>query len=438
MKYYSTNQPQNIVSIQEAVTASLPADGGLYMPFSLPKIPSAFVRNMGDMTLREIAYVTSNVFLGEDFDSSTVKRIVDNALSFDIPLVEIAKNRYTLELFHGPTGVFKDIGTRFLAGLLEVVNSTDNRNLNVLVTTTGITGLAAASAFGKMAGVNVYILYPHGSVSKDMVSIMQSAGDNIHAVEVSGSIDECKAMVSSAFRDKALRDKVMLSSANSTNFARLIPQVALFFYAVAKMSKSCGKDSTFDVALPSGNLGMLTAGLMAKSIGLKCGKLIGACNVNNTFDRFMKTGIVETTPTIRTLAPLMDMPSPSNLPRLMALCGNDLQTLRSMVSSATIDDGLIAQTIKHTAIQTGYIADPHTAVGLAALDKREDNSATGLVFATAAPSKSAKSINDIIGTELLVEETDASSTAGINRRAERLAPTYPAFKKYLLSHSNNL
>ncbi|MDE6704123.1 MAG: threonine synthase [Muribaculaceae bacterium] len=439
MKYYSTNQPQNIVGMQEAVTASLPADGGLYMPLSLPKIPAAFVHNMGDMSLREIAYVTSNVFLGEDFDSSEIKRIVDNALSFDIPLVEISENRFALELFHGPTGVFKDIGTRFLAGLLEAVNRNDSRKLNVLVSTTGNTGVAVASAFGGMKGVKVYILYPYGTVSKKTASIMLASGDNIHAIEVSGGIDDCKKMVSSAFRDKELRETVMLSSANSTNFARLIPQLALFFYATGRMANSVKPiRQPFDIALPSGNLGMLTAGLMAKYIGLKCGQLIGACNVNNTFDRYMKSGVVESAPTIRTLAPLMDMPDPSNLPRLMALAGGDLQKLRSEVSSATVDDDMIVKTIRQTALTTGYIADPHTAIAIAALNLRDDKLRPGLVFATAAPSKSADIINEIIGAELLADDSDQIPVSGLRQRAERLAPTYPALKKYLLSHNNNL
>lgn len=409
------------------------------MPLSLPKIPAAFVQNMGDMSLREIAYVTSNVFLGEDFDSSEIKRIVDNALSFDIPLVEISENRFALELFHGPTGVFKDIGTRFLAGLLEAVNRNDSRNLNVLVSTTGTTGVAVASAFGGMKGVNVYILYPYGSVSKKTASIMLASGENIHAIEVSGSIDDCKRMVSSAFRDKELRETVMLSSANSTNFARLILQLALFFYATGRMAKSIDSaHHPFDISLPSGNLGMLTAGLMAKHIGLKCGQLIGACNVNNTFDRYMKSGIVESAPTIRTMAPLMDMPDPSNLPRLMALTGGDLEKLRREVSSATIDDDLIAKTIRQTALTSGYIADPHTAVAIAALNQRDDNRRPGLVFATASPAKSANIINGIIGTELLADDSELISVSSFHQRAERLAPTYPALKKYLLSHNSNL
>ena len=434
MKYYSTNHPQDIVSMQDAIIGSIPADGGLYMPLSLPKIPAAFVQNMSDMSLREIAYVTSNVFLGDDFASSEIKKIVDSTLAFDIPLVAITDNVFVLELFHGPTGVFKDIGIRFLAGLLTSIKGNNPRPLNVLVSTTGITGDAVASAFGSIEGINVFILCPHGTVSKEMTLRMLSAGNNIHVVEVSGTIDDCKAMIASAFNDVVLREDVILCSANSTNFARLIPQVALFFYAAARLAKHGNSADAFDISLPSGNLGMLTAGVMAKHIGLQCGRLIGACNSNNAFDRFMKSGVLTPAPTIRTLAPIMDMATPANLPRLMALCDGDMDRLRREVDSATVSDEQIISVIRQMALNFGYIADPHAAVALKALEKCDDNNRSGLIFATADPAKSSEIINKAVGGDLLAEGVSPIHCASGQRKPERLAPTYPAFKKYLLSH----
>lgn len=432
MKYHSTNQPQLTVSMQEAITTSVPVCGGLYMPASLPKIPLAFIQNMSDMSLREIAYVTSNVFLGDDLDSKTIKTIVDNALSFDIPLVEITETLYALELFHGPTGVFKDIGARFLAGLLSAITKGVDQTLNVLVSTTGNTGMAVANAYANHYGVNVFILYPYGAVSKESAAEMMAMGDNIHAIEVSGNIDDCKSIIESAFADKSLRENILLSTANSTNFARLIPQLALFFYATAQLARKGIKPSDYDIAVPSGNLGLLTAGVMAKKIGLQCGKIIAACNANNAFDRLLKTGNFERHATVKTLAPLMDIAVPSNLPRLLALEGGTLESLRATVSSVTIDDEYIRQTVRNTASNYGYIADPHTAVGIAALQLRDDNR-PGLVFATAAPSRSIKLMNEILGDVFI--GTDSENNIHLaKRKSERIAPTYPAFKKYLLAH----
>lgn len=431
MRYYSTNNLRHIVDMREAVTSSVPVCGGLYMPQSLPSIPKAFVRNMPDMSLREIAYATTNVFLGEDLDSSVIKRIVDRTFTFDTPIVEVSDKLFVLELFHGPTAVFKDVGARFLSELLSTINDKTARRLNVLVATTGNTGGAIANAFKNKEGIDVTLLYPYGAISRESATSMLADNNNINALEVTGTIDDCKKIISEAFNDVTLRDRIAICSANSTNFARLIPQLALFFYAVAQMSKRGIETKTYDIALPSGNLGMLTSGVMAKRIGLDCGTLIAACNANNAFDRFLKAGDCKIRSTEKTLAPLMDMATPSNLPRLMDLYNSDLDMMKRDVSSATINDDLIARTVRKVAETSGYIADPHTAVAIASLDQRPDLTRSGLVFSTAAPSRSAKIMNEILGDVFTAESTE--HPAHTSRKPLRMSPTIQSLKRFLLS-----
>lgn len=428
MIYYSTENPIERVTMREAVVSCVPRSGGLYMPASLPRVPHAFLQNMGDMSLREIAYATTNVFLGEDVDSATIKRVVDTSLSFDTPMIDVGDNLYILELFHGPTRVFKDIGARFMAELFSSMNPHDGTRLNVLVATNGNTGLAVAEAFAGKKDINVFILYPQHAVNRLTALTLGSRGDNIYAVEVAGTIDDCKSIVSAAFADKTLREDVLLSSANSTNFARLMPQVALFFYAIGRLKDKGLKPTDITVSVPSGNLGMLASGLMAKRIGLECGRLIAACNANNAFDRYLNTGVLEVHPTAITKAPLMDMASPSNLPRLRALCPGGLEELRNDIGSANVDDDLIEATMARISDDYSYLIDPHTAVGVAALNDIVGKDIPRLVMATAHPDK-----NDFKDNVRVARDKVQSKALASWSRPYRLPPTYPAFKKYLLS-----
>lgn len=426
MMYYSTENPRERVTMREAVISCAPRDGGLYMPDSLPKVPRAFIHNMRDMSLREIAYATTNVFLGEDVDSATIKRVVDTSLSFEAPTVDIGDNVHIMELFHGPTRVFKDIGARFMAELFASMNPHDGTRLNVLVATNGNTGLAVADAFARKDDINVFILFPHQTLNRTTAIDLASRGDNIHAIEIAGTIDDCKSIVAAAFADRNLREEVLLSSANSTNFARLMPQVALFFYAVGQMQLRGIKSSNLTISVPSGNLGMIASGLMAKRIGLDSGRIIAACNANNAFDRYLNSGVFDPRPTIITKARLMDMASPSNLPRLIALSNGNIDSLRRDIGSAMIDDYTIMSTIRETVEKQGYLVDPHTAVGIAALNKISVGGIPGLVMATAHPDK------DLTGDTLKIADKNKIGT----KRPDRLPPTYPAFKKYLLSKQN--
>lgn len=432
MKYYSTLKPDDRVSMREAVTSCVTRDGGLYMPDHLPQVPAAFINNTSDMSLREIAYVMTDVFMGGDIDSATIKKVVDGALSFPTPMVRLTDSLYVLELFHGPSRVFKDIGAQFLADFFETLNPRDGTRLNVLVTTTGNTGASVARAFGGKDDINVFILYPHGSVSREDAAFMKASGANIFPLEVAGTIDDCRAMVASAFADRTLRDQILLTSANSTNFARLMPQVALFFYAIGRMAGHGIRPDAVDVAVPCGNLGLLTSGLLARHIGLRCHRLLAGCNANNAFDRFMTTGQIEPTKTVASFARMMDQSSPSNLPRLMALCGGDIDRLRREIAECTVDDALIARTIRDVYETTGYVADPHTAVAIASLSMRDDDTRPAVVMSTAHPDKSAEVMKAVLGSDYKPDAQKHQSMQ-VNFRHERLSPSYPALKKYLLS-----
>lgn len=434
MEYYSTKQQSPIVGLRDAVIDCMPSDGGLYMPEALPVIPKAFINNMPDMNLREIAYVTTNMFLGSDVDSATLKKIVDESMNFEVPLVRLSDRRYALELFHGPTMAFKDFGAMFMSRLVQSFNPHDGTKLNVLVATTGNTGAAVAKGFSEAPDVNVFVLYPQNHRLPDMYPRLIDVGSNVHAVEVGGSIDDCKAMVSAAFADAALREKLLLTSANSVNFARLMPQLALFFYAYAQLMSAGADASAADIALPSGNLGMLTAGLLARRAGLTCGHLIAACNANNTFDVLMKTGRLVKRPTVSTLARFMDMSMPSNLPRLMDLCDGDTSRLRGEVDSASVSDQLIEQTISCTYEMTGYQTEPHAAVGLAALDMRSDAERPGVVFATAHPALSRRTVERLTGCSVAGAKTADKATSTPTGKAVKLPATYPALRKYLLAN----
>lgn len=430
MEYYDIRHTDIKVNLYRAITSCVAQDEGLYLPASLPKVPHAFVQNLKDMTLREIAYATTNVFLGEDVDSATIKKIIDNSLNFDTPMVRLSDNRYVLELFHGPTGVFKDIGARFLSGLYDAILPLGEK-LNLLVATNGNTGMAIANAFAGKSNVNVFVLAPHGAMSRQEFAKLESLGKNINAVEVGGDIDACKSMVTSAFADVKLRETLLLGSANSINFARLIPQVAIYFYAAGCLAADGVASSNVDFAVPSGNLGMLTSGYIAKKMGLGIGKMIGACNVNDTFDRYLHTGRLEPRKTIVTHAKMMDMSLPSNLPRLQALAENDIEKLRDEISSVAINDELIEKTIKDNQAAYGYLADPHAAVAMAALNRRENSERPGVAFATAHPSRSAKLLSRLTGIEVVA----TAPVANVSSQApDRLPPTYPALRKYLLSH----
>lgn len=432
MNYFNTNNPEITTDFFDAITDCIGVGGGLYIPASFPTVPQAFINNMPDMSLREIAYVTSNLFLNSDMDSATIKNIVDNAFPPEFPVIRLSDNRYVLELFHGPSMSFKDVGIRFLAGILSHLQKRFGRKVHVLVSSTGNTASAVIDAFGGAEGVEVFILQPKNSHNCLFSTRLNVIPANIHILDIDGNIDDCKNMITKTMSDSLFENTLLMTSANSVNIARIIAQVAMFFYASARL-KSLGKNPEIvDFSLPSGNLSLLTAGVFAHNIGLKSGKLIAACNANNSFDIFMKNGVFSERTPVTTPARFMDTASPSNLSRLRAMYHDDIEAMRRDIFSSSIDSQHIAQTIYDTDRSCGYVADPHTAVGLAALDMRSDSSVPGIVFGTAHPLRSAGYMSEILGRPLKQNQSDGSYNLKTFKRTI-LPPTFPAIRKFILS-----
>ena len=305
MKYYSTNRKSEEVSLKDAVVRGLAPDRGLYMPENIPTIPAPFFKHIGDMSLQDIAYVVADQLFGEDIESSELKTIVSDTLNFDIPLVKVDDNRYALELFHGPTLAFKDVGARFMARILGHYNKLENNGgetVNVLVATSGDTGSAVANGFLNVPGIKVFVLYPKGKVSAIQEAQFTTLGSNITALEVSGTFDDCQALVKSAFMDAELNKAMKLTSANSINVARFLPQMFYYFYAYAQLLKSGNKQSDVVVAVPSGNFGNICAGLIAKRMGLPISRFIAANNKNDVFYNYLLSGTYNPKASVSTIA----------------------------------------------------------------------------------------------------------------------------------------
>lgn len=427
MRYYSTGLKSAPVSLAEAVTESKPSDGGLYMPEKIPLIPAAFINNLPYMTMNEIGFAVTNAFIGSDIEASTLKNIVDDTFKFEIPLKRLSEKRTVLELFHGPTLAFKDIGARFMAGLMKAFGDTSDRKLNVIVSTTGNTGAAVAEGFRNATNVNVFLLFPSKSLPRSVAKQIAGHAGHIYPVEVAGTIDDCRKIAASAFDDDKLRQQLRMTSANSTNIARLIPQIALFYHAAARLGAAGIDAKTTDIAIPSGNLSLVTSAVMAKRSGLAFGKIIAACNANNAFDRLVRTGETSRRATVRTLATFMDIAMPSNLDRLLDLYGHDIDRLRDDIITATVTDELIRAKIDEIKANTGYVTDPHTAVALVAADMTARPEKAVLSMGTADPSKTADIVGHTPGSAPLSPEREPGFKATI------IAPTYPAFRKYLLA-----
>lgn len=429
MRYYSTNRRSQPVGLRDAVIECMAPDGGLYLPERLPRFPQAFIDNMAAMSLREIAYVVTDMLMDGDVASEVLKSIVDETLSFEVPFREIGPGRYVLELFHGPTMAFKDFGVRFMARLLSSMDKKNGVSLKVFVATSGNTGAAVASGFSNVDNIEVYILYPKGALSAMAEKQIASAADNIVPIEVAGNIDQCRCMVSTMLSDVKMRESFLMTSANSLNIARLLPQVSIFFYAASRLIASGLNPAEVDFAIPSGNLSLVTAGAMASLSGLKTGSLIAACNANNAADRYLRASDMSRHPIIRTVAPCMDIVFPSNLPRLQALFADDKDRMHSVIDSVTIGDDMIKAAMLKTLCD-GYLADPHTSVGLSALDCRRDRQKPGLVLATAHPAKSAETVFRI--TSRCVDTSRLLKDCHPRIVPEKMAPTFPALRKFLL------
>lgn len=432
MKYYSTNGKAPEADLHKAVVKGLAEDKGLYMPETLKKLPQDFFDNIQDMSFQEISYRVADAFFGEDVPADTLKKIVYDTLSFDCPTVKVNDNIYSLELFHGPTLAFKDVGARFMARLLgHFINQEGKEEVNVLVATSGDTGSAVANGFLGVEGIHVYVLYPKGKVSAIQECQFTTLGKNITAVEVYGVFDDCQALVKSAFMDNDLNKHMKLTSANSINVARFLPQSFYYFYAYAQMKK-LGLADNLVVCVPSGNFGNITSGLFAKKMGLPIKRFIAANNANDIFYKYLQTGVYEPKASVQTIANAMDVGDPSNFARIIDLYKNDHDAICADVSGATFTDEQIAETIKAVSDKYGYICDPHGACGYRALETGLKEGETGVFLETAHPAKFKSTVESIIGHEIEIPQKLAEFMKG-TKQSIQMPKNFEDFKEYLLS-----
>lgn len=432
MLYYSTNKKVSPVSLQVAVVDGLAGDRGLYMPERIPELPQSFFDEIDKLSLQEISYRVADAFFGEDIDSETLKNIVYDTLSFDIPLVKVKEHIYSLELFHGPTLAFKDVGARFMARLLSYfIKKQGQSNVNVLVATSGDTGSAVANGFLGVEGIHVYVLYPKGLVSEIQEKQFTTLGQNITAIEVDGTFDDCQALVKAAFMDEGLKAHMNLTSANSINVARFLPQSFYYFYAYSQLKKA-GKADNVVICVPSGNFGNITAGLFAKRMGLPVKHFIASNNRNDIFYEYLQTGEYKPRPSVATIANAMDVGDPSNFARVLDLYGKSWKAIRADISGAHYEDGQIAETMKKVFDETGYLLDPHGACGYRALEEQIMPFENGIFLETAHPAKFSDKVGKITGKEVEIPPRLKSFMKGI-KLSVPMSKDFGSFRNFLLN-----
>lgn len=431
MKYYSTNKNVPDATLEEAVVKGLAADRGLYMPAEIKKLPVSFFEEIDKLSFQEIAYRVADAFFGSDIPAETLKQIVYDTLSFDVPAVKVKDDIYSLELFHGPTLAFKDVGARFMARLLGYfIRKEGKKQVNVLVATSGDTGSAVANGFLGVEGIHVYVLYPKGKVSEIQEKQFTTLGNNITAIEVNGTFDDCQALVKSAFMDKELNEHMQLTSANSINVARFLPQAFYYFYAYAQMKK-LGKADNLVICVPSGNFGNITAGLFGKYMGLPVKRFIAANNRNDIFYQYLKTGIYSPKPSVATIANAMDVGDPSNFARIYDLYGGSHEAITKEISGETYTDEQIRETVQAVYNETGYLLDPHGACGYRALAEQLQPGESGVFLETAHPAKFLQTVESIIGVEVQIPEKLQAFMKG-QKESVPMEKDFASFKSYLM------
>jgi len=404
MIYYSTNNQAKDADLQEAVVKGLAPDKGLYMPQKIKKLPASFFETIDQKSFQEIAYVVADAFFGEDVEPDTLKEIVYDTLNFDTPLVHVNDNIYSLELFHGPTLAFKDVGARFMARLLGYfIKKQGQKDVKVLVATSGDTGSAVANGFLGVDGIHVYVLYPKGKVSLIQECQFTTLGQNITALEIDGSFDDCQALVKTAFIDEELNKVLNLTSANSINVARFLPQAFYYFYAYAQLKKA-GKADNVVFCVPSGNFGNITAGIIAKFMGLPVKRFIAANNANNIFFEYLQTGKYSPRTSVQTIANAMDVGDPSNFVRILDLYDYSLDEIKKDISGKWYNDETIRVTVKSVYAKTGYLLDPHGACGYKALVEELSPDEIGVFLETAHPAKFLETVEAVLGEKVAIPE----------------------------------
>ena len=446
MKYYSTNGNAPIADLQKAVVKGLAEDRGLYMPEEIYTLPKAFINDMPGMKFQDIAYNVAQNFFGDDVDGDALQDIVYDTLSFDCPVVKVTENIYALELFHGPTLAFKDVGARFMARLLGYFLRMGSRRgtathgmVNVLVATSGDTGSAVANGFLGVEGIHVYVLYPKGKVSPIQECQFTTLGKNITAIEVDGVFDDCQALVKSAFMDEELNNHMKLTSANSINVARFLPQAFYYFNAYARM-KALGLADELVMCVPSGNFGNICSALFGHEMGLPIKRFIAANNANDVFYNYLQTGKYEPKASVQTLANAMDVGDPSNFARILNLYSkNNALTpeathhrITNLISGATYSDEQIKETMRQCYSETGYILDPHGACGFRALQENLKPGEVGVFCETAHPAKFKEKVDDILGIDIEIPARLRAFMEGEKQSVE-LSKDFADFKSYLMN-----
>ena len=431
MKYYSTNRQAPLATLHEAVVKGLATDKGLYMPEAIKPLPKEFFDEIENLSFQEIAYRVADAFFGEDVPADVLKHIVYDTLSFDVPAVQVTDTIYSLELFHGPTLAFKDVGARFMARLLGYfIRQEGQEQVNVLVATSGDTGSAVANGFLGVEGIHVYVLYPKGKVSEIQEKQFTTLGKNITAIEVDGVFDDCQALVKSAFMDQELNAHMKLTSANSINVARFLPQAFYYFYAYAQLKK-LGKADQLVICVPSGNFGNITAGLFGKHMGLPVKRFIAANNRNDIFYNYLQTGVYSPKPSVATIANAMDVGAPSNFARVLDLYKESHADIKADINGTTYTDEQIRETMKQTYMETGYLLDPHGACGYRALAEGLHPGEVGVFLETAHPAKFLDTVEGIIGNKVEIPAKLQEFMKG-TKQSVPMTKEFADFKQYLL------
>jgi threonine synthase len=429
MKLYSTKSPNKFVSLKEAIFKGLPDDNGLYMPKSIPVLPQSFIKNIKKHSFQSIAFEVARRMMRGAIPENDIKIIVETAIDFPAPIVKLDDKTHILELFHGPSLAFKDFGARFMAQTMSYFNKGDNQELVILVATSGDTGGAVAAGFYKTMGIKVVILYPSGKVSLLQEKQLTTLGENITALEVQGTFDDCQALVKKAFLDKELTAKIRLSSANSINIARLIPQ-SFYYFEAYKQVDTQGKPLVF--AVPSGNFGNLTAGLFARKMGLPIHQFIAATNANDVVPKYLESGNYQPTPSVPTLSNAMDVGSPSNFVRMLDMYGSTWNNMIEVVKGYAYDDETTKQAMKEIQTKYDYTIDPHGAVGYLALKEYQKSmDVMGIVLETAHPAKFLNDVESILDRKIHVPER-LQSLKNKKKEAILRGIDFESFKDWLL------
>ena len=429
MIFYSTNDKTNTADLKTAVLKGLASDKGLYMPESIPVLPKSFWDNIPGKTMGEIGFELLKPYFCPDIPEDTFRKMVDDAFNFPVPVVKITENISTAELFHGPTLAFKDVGARFLARVMSYFASNQG-DINVLVATSGDTGSAVANGFLGVKGVKVHVLYPSGLVSRLQELQFTTLGQNVTAYEVSGVFDDCQRMVKECFMDKELNQKRILTSANSINLARFLPQSVYYAYALSQIPQERWKDVVMTV--PSGNFGNITAGLVAWRMGMPVKRFIAAINANRVFADYLQTGVYKPQKSIATIANAMDVGDPSNFARVIELFGKSVDNVRAEISSYSYTDEQIGATMAEVLKATGYELDPHGAVGYSALRDHLNAGELGLFLETAHPAKFIDTVEKYTGKRVEIPARLQKFAEG-TKQTVKIKADYTELKNRLLA-----